>query len=272
MGLTLPPKLPRFHPATRIRSMGEGEPDFTIADAACHVNILGATGGGKTSGSGEFFAKGYLGSAAEMGMLILCAQPGDAAQWIRWAAETGRSNDVRVFDASGDRYRFNFLDWFSGFAGKGRGSPSTWSRCWKRSSPPCSRSEARGAATTSSGRTRCISSWSPVLLVQLAGYELSLPTMRDIVRSAPLSREQANDPNMARGERLLVFSGESARALRGKGRGNAKPITRSAAPTGSTISPISRENALHHHADVHQACAAFHDAALAQTALHRHHA
>lgn len=32
-----------------------------------------------------------------------------------------------------------------------------------------------------------------VALEQLAGYELSLTTMRDIVRSAPLSREQARD-------------------------------------------------------------------------------
>lgn len=49
-----------------------------------------------------------------------------------------------------------------------------------------------------------------VMLVQLAGYELSLSTMRDIVRSAPLSREQAKDPER-RKESACWFFLEKAR-------------------------------------------------------------
>lgn len=50
--------LPRFHPDTVIRELGPGEKPFTIADATCHVGVLGATGSGKTSGSGMFFRDG----------------------------------------------------------------------------------------------------------------------------------------------------------------------------------------------------------------------
>jgi hypothetical protein len=76
-------KPPRFHPATVIRELGNGEQPFTIADATCHVGGLGATGSGKTSGTGHFLAMGYLGSAAEMGMLVLCAKLTEQDQWMK---------------------------------------------------------------------------------------------------------------------------------------------------------------------------------------------
>ena len=211
MGLTLPPKLPRFHPATRIRAMGEGEPDYTIGDAACHLKILGAIGGGKTSGSGEFFAKGYLGSDAEMGMLILCAKPSEAAQWIRWAEETGRGKDVRVFDASGDRFRFNFLDWMSGFASEGAGLTINVVALLEEIITALEPERGTGGGDSLFWEDALHQLLvSDVQLVQLAGYELSLPTMRDIVRSAPLSREQASDPKW-QGESACWFFLEKAR-------------------------------------------------------------
>jgi len=130
-----------------------------------------------------------------MGMLILCAQPGDAGQWIRWAAETGRSNDVRIFDATGDRYRFNYLDWFSGFAEEGAGLTINVVALLEEIITALQPERGGGGGDNLF--------WEDalhqllvglVLLVQLGGFELSLPTMRDIVRSAPLSREQVNDP------------------------------------------------------------------------------
>ena len=112
--------MPRFHPSTVIRELGDGE-KFLISDATTGVAALGATGSGKTTGTGAFLGKGYLGSAAEMGMIILCAKLTEKDQWIKWAAETGRSKDVRVFDASGEHYRFNPLDWLSAYSSEGAG-------------------------------------------------------------------------------------------------------------------------------------------------------
>ena len=50
-----------------------------------------------------------------------------------------------------------------------------------------------------------------VELVQLAGYELSLTTLRDIVRSAPLSREQAKDEQWQKESACWHFLSEAER-------------------------------------------------------------
>lgn len=63
--------VPRCDPRTRIRSLGEGEPDFTVADALCHVAVVGATGSAKTSTTARWGALGYMGNPAQMGMLFL---------------------------------------------------------------------------------------------------------------------------------------------------------------------------------------------------------
>ena len=44
-----PAKLPSFHPAIHIRSLIEGEPDFTVSDFTLHGVVLNETGSGKTS-------------------------------------------------------------------------------------------------------------------------------------------------------------------------------------------------------------------------------
>jgi hypothetical protein len=179
MGLTVPPKLPRFHPATRIRSLGEGEPDFTITDALCHLGALGATGGGKTTGTGEFFGKGYLGSAVEMGMVILCAKLTEKDQWIKWADETGRGKDVRVFDASGDGFRFNFLDWMSGFAAEGGGLTINVVALLEEIITALEPERGTGGGDSLFWEDALHQLLvADVQLVQLAGYELSLPTLR----------------------------------------------------------------------------------------------
>jgi type IV secretory pathway TraG/TraD family ATPase VirD4 len=187
--------LPRFHPATPIRELGDGE-KFSIADATTGVAVFGATGSGKTTGTGEFLAKGYLGSAAEMGMIILCAKLTEQQQWLEWAEQTGRRKDVRVFDASSARYRFNFLDWISSFASEGAGLTinvvAFLEELITALEPEKPGTGGENLFWEDSLHQMLVEA---VELVQLAGYELSFPTLRDIVRSAPLSSEQANDPS-----------------------------------------------------------------------------
>lgn len=184
---------PRFHPSTVVRELGDGE-TFLISDATCHVAALGATGSGKTSGTGRFLALGYLGSDAEMGLLVLCAKITEKDQWVQWAREAGRGEDIRIFEASGDRYRFNFLDWISGFASEGAGLTINVVALLEEIIMALDPERASGGSENlfweDSLHQMLV---ALVLLVQLAGYELSLPTMRDIVRSAPQSREQSKD-------------------------------------------------------------------------------
>lgn len=70
--------------------------------------ILGGTGSGKTSGSGRALALSFL--TAGMGGLVLCAKPGEADLWRRYAEATGRQNSM-IFLGGRDGRAFNFLEY-----------------------------------------------------------------------------------------------------------------------------------------------------------------
>jgi type IV secretory pathway TraG/TraD family ATPase VirD4 len=187
------PGLPQFHPATVIRDWDNGQ-GFTIADAVTGVAVFGATGSGKTSGTGRHLALGYMGSAAEMGGIVLCAKKDERAQWEQWAREAGRERDLTVFDASG-KWCFNFLDWEASHAGEGGGLTinvvALLEEIILALQPEKASAGGENVFWEDALHQLLIST---VELVQLAGRELRLASMRDIVRSAPLSREQAKDP------------------------------------------------------------------------------
>ena len=189
------PRLPRFDPSTRIRALGDGEPDFTINDATCHLAAFGVTGSGKTSATAKWGSLGYMGSDAQMGMLYLCSKITEPQQYVDWANEVGRGGDVRLFDASGDRFRFNFLDWLSGLSEDGAGLTINVVAFLEEIITALNPERSGGSGDNVFWEDELHHLLvALVMLVQLAGYELSLPTMRDIVRSAPLSREQVLDP------------------------------------------------------------------------------
>ena len=79
-----------------------------IADAMEGICILGGVGAGKTSGSGNALARGYL--RLGFGGLVLCAKGGEADRFAQLAAQEGRGRDVIRFDASG-AHRFNIMDY-----------------------------------------------------------------------------------------------------------------------------------------------------------------
>ena len=89
---------------------------WRLQDAAEGTIIFGATGSGKTSGSGETIAKSLL--AAGMGGLVLTAKTGEAELWQRYCREMGR--DLVVFSPASGR-TFNFLDYELQRPGSGAG-------------------------------------------------------------------------------------------------------------------------------------------------------
>ena len=91
--------------------------DFSLADACEGIQIFGATGGGKSSGSGRHLALAYL--RAGMGGLVLTAKD-DRQMWESYGRETGRSNDL-IFFSPTEPWRFNFLDWELHRSGRGAG-------------------------------------------------------------------------------------------------------------------------------------------------------
>lgn len=92
---------------------------LTVRDACAGIHCFGATGSGKTSGSGRTIAKRLL--SLGLGGLVLCAKSDEADLWeYEYAENTGRSSDIiRVKPQNG--FKFNFLTYEMERAGLGAG-------------------------------------------------------------------------------------------------------------------------------------------------------
>ena len=91
---------------------------WRIRDACEGTAIFGATGSGKTSGSGAAIAKAFLRS--EFGGLVLTAKPDERVSWQQYCAETGRSDSLRIISPEAP-WRFNFLEYEATRPGAGAG-------------------------------------------------------------------------------------------------------------------------------------------------------
>lgn len=78
----------------------------SVEDFCRHVQIFGATGSGKTSGSGKAHAMALL--CAGFGGVVFVVKPEETALWLKYCRAAGRESSVVMVDeASG----FNFLTW-----------------------------------------------------------------------------------------------------------------------------------------------------------------
>ena len=91
---------------------------FTLGDALEGALVTGATGSGKSSGSGKMLAQSYL--AAGFGGLVLTAKPDEYKLWEKYCQAAGRLKDLRRF-APTQSLRFNFLDYELNRKGLGAG-------------------------------------------------------------------------------------------------------------------------------------------------------
>jgi hypothetical protein len=81
---------------------------FPIRDLLRSVVIFGASGSGKTSGSGYLIAKA-LANCRKISGLILASKPEDREFWEDIFRKAGRARDLVVFSAA-SALRFNFID------------------------------------------------------------------------------------------------------------------------------------------------------------------
>ncbi len=214
-------QLPDFHPTTLIRDWGAGQ-GFRLADAQTGVCVFGATGSGKTSGPAKHLALGYL--AHDFGGLVLCAKKEERRQWEQWAADTGRGDDLIIVDAGGE-WCFNFLNWEATRAGEGGGLTINIVALLD---------EIAGAIISgSSGKTEGEGdgkffrdalhhmNTNLVDLPRLAGYEVTLPLMREIVNTAPMTPTEAKNDAWRRGSTCAAIIEAADQATAG-----ADPDTR----------------------------------------------
>jgi hypothetical protein len=171
-----------------------GPEGFTESDASSGVVVLGATGSGKTTGPGQLLARAYL--RAGFGGLVLCAKPTEADQWRNWGHETGRIDDFKFVDASGNE-RFNFMEWAANQGGEGAGYTINIVNLLDEIA---SIIEEGGAANSNNGDSAFFRQALSNLLMNavdvclLSGLRCELPILRALVTSAPLSLAQRDDP------------------------------------------------------------------------------
>jgi len=159
---------------------------WRIKDACEGTQIFGATGSGKTSGSGQAIAKAFLRSG--FGGLVLTAKPDERALWEKYCKETGREDSLIVFSPS-EKWRFNFLNYEFKRPGVGAGFTENLVSLF------CSVMEIGERKQGSSGNQDY---WKHTLkqllrnaidLVSVAKGQVSLPDIYDIILSAPQNIE-----------------------------------------------------------------------------------
>lgn len=161
-----------------------GTEPFTIGNACEGVQIFGGIGSGKTSGSGAALAKSFL--QAGFGGLVLCAKKDELKTWLDYAQQTGRTESVLVFDASG-KYRFPFLQYEVEREGEGAGYTGNLVRLFTTVHEAMERSRGGG------GDPYWVRAMQQLMrnaidLCMIARKQVSVPLLYDVISSAPLNR------------------------------------------------------------------------------------
>jgi len=163
-----------------------GNDAWRIKDACEGVVIFGATGSGKTSGSGQTLARAYLGVG--FGGLVLCAKPDEPALWTQYAAKMVRQSDLILFGTD-PRWTFNFLEHESRRQGAGASLTENLVNLF---------TEIASIGAGSAGGSTSDPFWDRAMrslvrncvdLLAAAGVPVTLHNMFDVVRSAPTSLE-----------------------------------------------------------------------------------
>src|SRR5215469_2508034 len=185
-------KLPAFHPDTVIRDWGDGHA-FRLADAQTGVIVFGATGSGKTSGPARHLAYGYM--AAGFGGLVLTAKKEERQQWVQWATDCGRADDLIIVNAEGD-WRYNFMEDEASRPGEGGGfAINTVALLDEVAGAIAGSGKGEGGGDHKFWEDALHNLNSNLVdLPLLAGIPVSLPLLRDIASSAAIGTEQLNNP------------------------------------------------------------------------------
>lgn len=153
--------------------------------------IFGATGSGKSTGSGETVAKSLL--KAGFGGLVLTAKPGEREQWERYCREARRSRDLIVFSPDAP-WRFNFLDYELRRAGRGAGLTENIVMLFTTILELAERNSGKGGGREDEGYWRRAMRQlvrNLVDLLVLSNGTLSIPELYRLVISLPASPEDA---------------------------------------------------------------------------------
>lgn len=167
---------------------------WTLRDAVEGTLILGATGSGKTTGSGAAIARALLNANA--GGLVLTAKSDERALWERYCRECGRTDDLLVFGPN-ERLRFNFLDFELNRTGAGAGLTENIVNLFANVLEIAERNSGTDGGRGDEGFWRRTNRQLLRNLCDLLAMAIGRVSVPDLVRlclSAPKSTDQFKDP------------------------------------------------------------------------------
>ena len=104
-------RMPRDKLDEAVTVWPDGTP-FTVRHLHQSICCFGATGSGKSSGTGLYFGNALFALKNSAG-LILCSKPEDLGFFKNLARKSGRLDDLLIF-GPGENLRLNFLDFVGG--------------------------------------------------------------------------------------------------------------------------------------------------------------
>jgi hypothetical protein len=194
----------------------EKQEPWTYNDAVKGTQIFGGIGSGKTSGSGRLIAKKFLEHG--FGGLVLCGKTEEADDWVKYAQETNRSQDLLVFGSVNSRldraktFLFNPLQ-YEMQRDKNRGGGQTTNIVNLFMNLHRMGQRLTGSESNESERywdnalKRCLS--RTIDLLKISGQELNVFNMAKIISSAPKDSEEGSFE-----ERLRIMDEGEKEALR----------------------------------------------------------
>lgn len=214
---------PPFHPQRLLCDWDNGD-GMRISDAVTGVAVFGATGSGKTTGIGRQIAHAYL--AAGFGGLVLCAKSDECRQWQAWAAEAGRTDDLIIVEPSGAS-RFNWMDYEANRAGEGAGLAinivAMLDELGGVAAGDAGNAEGGDGAAKFFRDSLHHLNTNAVDLALLAGLRVSLPLLRSIILSAPLTLAEAASDAWQQGRGVCAtLLREAGKAIEESGDAEAK--------------------------------------------------
>jgi hypothetical protein len=197
---------------------------WCLNDAFQGVQVLGGTGSGKSSGSGQALARAFL--DANLGGLVLTAKTDEVFAWQEYARLSGRENDLIIVDEKA-AWRFNFLRYELKRPGVGAGHTENLVNLFSSVLEASERRHGQGGGNDAYWqRTLKQLLRNAIDLNVLAADDLDLPSLYRIITSAPRKAEEAADPAW-RQESVCYLLIEVAKGkAAGKGRQSDFELTR----------------------------------------------
>lgn len=164
---------------------GRDQDTWRIRDACEGTQIFGATGSGKTSGSGRALARAFLENG--FGGLVLCAKNDEPDLWLQYARQAGRESDIIRLS----REQFNFLAYEANRPGEGAGQTENLVTLFMQVAEIAG--QRQGQATSDLYWERAVKQLlrNAVDLLAIASGTVTLPELFEIIRSAPQDADEA---------------------------------------------------------------------------------